>query len=188
MRIGLDFDGVLVDHGEHKLRLAAARGFNLERWQANTNLMQEFLPEEDYREIKEVIYTLLTPHAPPVKGMLEHLDALEGELYLISARRTDSIRFAQDWMQHHRIYDRIPAERVYFCSNSSEKYKYIQRLGIEAYLDDKVSVLESLPYQTRKFLLDPDGVAERYELRSDIEVVPHWRDFVRMLQEKKEKA
>jgi len=188
MRIGLDFDGVLVDHGEHKLRLAAARGFNLERWQANTNLMQEFLPKEDYREIKEAIYTLLTPHAPPMAGMLEHLADLEGELYLISARRTDSIRFAQDWMQAHRIYDRIPAERVHFCSESDEKHKFIERLGIEAYLDDKVSVLESLPYWTRKFLFDPDGISERYELHPEIEIVPHWRDFSRVLQEKREKA
>ncbi len=188
MRIGLDFDGVLVDHGEHKTRLAAARGFGLERWQTNTNVMKKFLPPEDYSEIKEVVYTLLTPDAPPTVGMLDHLADLDGELYLISARRASSIRFAQDWMQAHRIYDHIPAERVHFCPSSSEKHKFVSRLGLNVYLDDKVSVLESLPFQTRKFLFDPDGIAERVELQPDIEVVHGWRDFAKKLEADRERA
>jgi hypothetical protein len=182
MRIGLDFDGVMVDHGDHKVRLAAARGFDLARWQANTNVMKEFLPAEDYSEIKEVIYTLLTPHAPPMTGLLEHLSALDGELYLISARRTASIRFAQEWLQGYRVYDHIPAERVYFCSSSDEKHKFVRQLGIDAYLDDKVSVLESLPYQTRKVLFDSDSISERVELQPDIEVAKDWSEFVRMME------
>lgn len=170
------------------MRLAAARGFALERWQTNTNVMKRFLPEEDYSEIKEIVYTLLTPDAPPMVGLLDHIADIGGELYLISARRTTSIRFAQDWLQAHRIYDHIPAERVHFCPSSSEKHKFVQRLGIDAYLDDKVSVLDSLPYQTRKFLFDSDGISDRVEVHQDIEVVPSWRDFVKMFEESREKV
>lgn len=188
MRIGLDFDGVMVDHGEHKARLAAARGFMLERWQTNTNVMKGYLPPEDYSEIKEIVYTLLTPEAPPMAGLLDHIVDLDGELYLISARRTTSIRFAQDWMHAHRIYDHIPAERVHFCPSSDEKHKFVNRLGIDVYLDDKVSVLESLPYQTRKYLFDPDGIAGKVEVHPDIEVVSGWRDFIRRMEDSRERA
>ncbi|MEA3249489.1 MAG: hypothetical protein U9Q03_03965 [Patescibacteria group bacterium] len=188
MRIGLDFDGTMVDHGEHKMRLAAARGFSIERWQTNTNVMKQYLPSDDYSEIKEIVYTLLTPHAPPMDGLVEHLAALEGELYLISARRSTSIRFAQEWLQGYNVYDHIPAERVFFCPSSDEKHKFVQRLGIDVYLDDKARVLESLPRQTRKVLFDSDSISGRIDLHKDIEIAADWRDFVRLMEASKAKV
>jgi hypothetical protein len=181
MRVGLDFDGTIVNHSGHKLKLAAARGYELLDWQANTNVMKHHMPADDYKEIKEMIYTAMTVEAPPMDGFAEALQKLDGELYLISARRPDSVRFAQDWMQAHRVYDRIPAERVHFCSSSKDKHKVVHELQIDVYLDDKISVLESLPYRTKKCLFDSACLRDKMELRHDIEPIKSWQHFAEVV-------
>lgn len=180
MRIGLDLDGVIVDHREHKRRLAAARGFMLERWQTNSNVMGNYIPQEVYEELSETLYTRMTPDAPPVAGAIDALAAIPGELYIVSARADDSVRYAQQWLLKHRLYDVIPAERIFFCGSGSEKRGYCERLGLSLFLDDKLSVLERLPPRTTKVLFDADDIARDLQLGDGTHVVSSWNDFVRL--------
>lgn len=181
MRIGLDFDGVIVDHCENKLKLAKDMGFDIAPWQTNTNIMKQFVPEPHYREVQEMIYTILTPKAPPVVESLERIKELGGELYIVSARRSGSIRYAHEWMGQHGIFDVIPAERVFFCGSSSEKGDYCRRLGIEAFLDDKLTVLEVLDDDVHKFLFDNHGSLEQFGLKHDYSAIRAWKDFSKQL-------
>ena len=183
MRIGIDFDGVLVDHREHKRRLAAAEGYTLERWQTNTNVISRFLPPDVYKDLKENLYTHMTPDAPPVEGALETLAELDGELYIVSARAPDSVRYAQQWFLKHRVYDLVPAERIFFCNGNTEKRGYCERLGISMFLDDKLEVLDALPRATTKVLFDADDVARDLSLDERMHVVPNWREFRRLAGE-----
>lgn len=182
MRIGLDFDGVIVDHSEHKIRLSKDMGFELEPWQTNTNIMKQFVPEPHYKNVQEMIYTFMTPKAPPIAEALERIRGLGGELYIVSARRPTAVRFAHEWMDKHEIFGMIPAERVYFCGNSSEKGDYCRRLGIEAFLDDKLSVLEALDSNVRKFLFDSHGAVEQFGIKHDYRTVGGWKSFTEYLQ------
>src|SRR5688572_5721146 len=104
-RIGIDLDGVLIDHREHKRKLAAEYGFALEGWQANANLINRHLPSDVLRSLHVDLYGPMTREAPPVAGALEHLIELRAEIFIVSARRIESIRHAQDWLVRHRIYD-----------------------------------------------------------------------------------
>jgi 5'(3')-deoxyribonucleotidase len=181
-RIGIDLDGVLIDHREHKRKLAGEHGFALESWQANSNVMEKFVPEQVHDAIREPLYGQLTPHAPPVAGALQGLAALRAEVYIISARRPHSVRYAQDWLIKHRVYDAVPAERIYFCGGDEEKRGYCDRLGISLFLDDKVSVLDALPGKTKRVLFDEDGVAESLGVKERLHVVKDWDEFRTVLQ------
>lgn len=180
-RIGLDLDGVIIDHTANKLRLARERGFELEPWQTNANLMGQFLPTEEYDEIKREAYAQLTASAEPVPGALEAIAELTGELFIVSARRADSVRHAQDWLDRHRLYDYIPAERIFFCADESEKKTHCHRLGLHFYLDDKIQVLNQLPFSVQRTLFDHHAVAERLSVPEEIRVAADWSGFLAQL-------
>jgi len=184
LRIGIDLDGVLIDHREHKRKLAEEYGFALEPWQSNSNVLRKFVPEDVYRSMQEALYGQLTRVAPAVAGCLEQLPHLKAELYIVSARRADTIRFAQDWLVSHRIYDFVPAERIYFCGNDEEKRGYCDRLAIDMFLDDKVSVLEALSGRTRRVLFDEDAIAEHLQVQDRLHIAKSWDEFREMVNAK----
>ncbi len=178
VRIGLDLDGVIIDHTANKLKLAKDYGYALEPWQANTNLMKRFMDHDHYEALQDTLYTTMTPDAPAVIGALEHLPKLAGaEIYIVSARPHESVRYAQEWLTKHRLFDLVPAERMFFCNDSKDKRGICDRLLVDLFLDDKLSVLTDLSVAVRKALFDPDGIAETLDLGSGVSVVRTWRDF-----------
>jgi hypothetical protein len=177
VRIGLDFDGVIIDHHQHKLRLAAEKGYDFEPWQTNTNVMKSLMEVPTYRGLQDVLYNRLTLEAPPIAGALETITAIPAEFYIVCARAPINIRFAQEWIGQHRLYDLIPAERIFFCGTSEDKRSYCERLGLQAFLDDKLGTLRVLPSRVQRFLFDDDGIAESLNVESDIDVVRNWHDF-----------
>lgn len=177
LRIGIDFDGVIVDHRPHKLKLAGALGFALEPWQTNTNVMERYLSEDAYRSVQKPLYAELTVQAPPVAGALEALARLPGELYVISARRPENTVSARSWMVKNGLHAIVPKERVLFCASGRDKREHVERLGISLFLDDKISYLGHLPETIRRVLFDEDGIAARVEVPPEFEVVASWEAF-----------
>ncbi len=181
LRIGIDLDGVLIDHREHKQKLAEEYGVVLEPWQTNTNVMEKFVSKEVYAAMQLHLYTHWTAMAPATEGALLILAALNAELYIISARRTDSVRYAQDWLTKHHVYDIIPAERIYFSGGDEEKSGYCERLGIDIFLDDKIRVLDALPGKTKRILYDEDGIAGECKVEDRLHIARTWEDFRQMV-------
>lgn len=181
LRVGIDLDGVIIDHRPHKCRLARERGLELETWQANSNVMKQFVPGDVYEAIQEPLYSLLTPAAPPVEGALEFLPRLRADIFIVSARRPETISFAQEWLRKHGVYDLVPADRVFFCGSGADKRGYCERLGLSVFLDDRLNFLEMLPPQTRKVLFDQDGVAARIRPSDGIGVAGDWPQFAALL-------
>lgn len=177
LRIGIDLDGVIIDHTVQKLALARELGFVLEPWQTNTNLMSKFVPAEQYQAMKEALYMRMMDDTPAVKGALDFLEALPGELFIVSARKAESIRFVQDWMMRHGLYGLIPADRIFFCNNKYEKRGHCERLGIDAFVDDQVKVLHNLPSSVRCILYDEHRIADKVALEQRVEVAGSWKDF-----------
>ena len=181
IRIGIDLDGVLIDHREHKRKLAEEYGVALEPWQTNTNVMAQYVPKDVYEAVQLNLYTHWTAAAPATVGALEVLSALKAEVYIISARRTDSVRYAQDWLLAHGVYDAVPAERIYFCGGDEEKRGYCERLGIAVFLDDKVAVLDALPGKTKRVLFDEDEIAKTLHVEERLHIARTWEDFQRIV-------
>jgi hypothetical protein len=181
LRFGIDFDGVIVDHRPHKLRLAGELGVALEAWQTNTNLLHAYMPsDEAYRKLQEPLYGHLTVSAPPIAGALDGLARLPGEAYVISARRPGNEASALEWMAKHGLHDIVPRERVIFCESGRDKRAHCERLGISMFLDDKLSYLGHLPETLSRVLFDDDGIAHRLALPADVRVARDWDEFLEM--------
>lgn len=181
MIIGLDFDGVIIDHHENKMRLAKELGYKLERRQTNTNLMRQFLPSDKAEELKESLYTVSTPSATSVSGSFEAMAKLPKETYIISARTKESVKFAKEWMTKYKLFDLIPPERIIFCRNGAAKGPLCEQLKVTHFLDDKFSFLKYLPLKTKKILFDEDGVAAEINVSSEIQVVGNWGEFLSLI-------
>jgi hypothetical protein len=180
-RIGIDFDGVIADHHPHKLQLAKALGFELEPWQLNSNLLREFLSEEVYRELQRSLYGEMTINAPPIAGALETIARLPGEPYILSARRPENELFPRLWMKRHHLDEIIPFERVIFCEEGRGKRAHCERLGLAAFLDDKLSYLLHLPSEMQRVLFDVDGVSSRLSLPQGMHVAASWAEFEKII-------
>lgn len=184
LRFGIDFDGVIVDHRPHKLRLAGDLGVALESWQTNSNLFRSYLPDEDvYRRVREPLYGALTVEAPVVAGAFEGLASLPGEIYIISARRPGNEASAIEWMTKQGLDKIVPRERVIFCESGRDKGAHCERLGISMFLDDKLSYLGHLPETVSRVLFDEDRIASLLELPADVRVAADWKAFVAMADE-----
>lgn len=179
-RIGLDFDGVIVDHSPNKLKLAEGLGCPLEHWQTNTNVMKRFLKSEEYEALQDCLYYDFTPLAAPMDGALENIARLIDagiEPYLISARDERSRPFAMEWIRKHRLTDLIPEARLNFVGGGDEKRALVERFGISIFLDDKISVLANLPETTRRFLFDQHDISKQIDLTGADAVVRTWKEF-----------
>jgi hypothetical protein len=180
-KIGLDLDGVLIDHSASKRLLASKHGVHLERWQTNSNVIQRFVPRETYRKIQNEIYTVLTLEAPIMPGALDVLGGVKADFYIVSGRRVETIRFVQRWLCVNRVYDVIPAERIFFCGTGEDKRAHCERLGFHCFLDDNLSVLNVLPRKLDRVLFDADGVGVHLDPDESVKVVSGWSDFRRFL-------
>lgn len=183
VRLGIDLDGVVIDHRAHKLRLARERGYDLEPWQANTNLMGRYLPREAYAAIQRELYGPLTLQAPSVPGAVEGLAALSGEPYIVTAREAASRVIVRQWLDQHGVEESVPPGRVIFCADGEEKGSHCLRLGLGVFLEDKLSYLRRTPKTALRVLLDEDAVADLLDVEPDIVVVRSWPEFVALVRE-----
>ena len=180
-RIGIDLDGVLIDHTANKLLVAERLGYALEPWQVNSNLQRSLMSHEHVTAMQEEVYQGMTLSAPPIPGALEHLRELEGELYIVSARRLKVVRFAQQWLMRYGVFDIIPAERIFFCESKHDKRAICDRLGITAFVDDQLDVLQLLSPRMKRILYDGDGVHQHLTMEEGYDVAADWsavRDLV----------
>lgn len=181
MPIGIDLDGVIIDHRENKIALARDFGFELERWQTNTNVMRKFISEDVYEKLQTPLYTTWTPKATAVSGALEGLTRLTGDTYIISARTLSSIPFAEEWLSKNGVYNIIPKEKIIFCRSGAEKAPLCEKLNITHFLDDKLSFLNFLPETTKKVLFDEDDIAEKINLPPAYLLAKSWQEFVQIV-------
>jgi hypothetical protein len=181
-RIGLDLDGVIIDHTASKIRLVAEHGLRLEPWQTNTNIFGRLIGREVYRAIEGRLYGELTESSAPVAGALEHLALLPDDTCIVSARNEISRGPAQRWLELHGVTSVIAPERIIFVGSGEEKLPELLRLGITDYLDDKLSVLRGLPSDIGRVLFDEYRLSSKLDLPTDVVVVTSWVDFISSLR------
>lgn len=184
-RIGIDLDGVLIDHTANKIAVAARLGYTLESWQTNANIICEVMAPHDHALLQDEVYLKLTCDAPPIPGALEHLATLEGELYIVSARKLKAVRYAQQWLMQHGVFDIVPAERMFFCESKKDKRAICDRLGITAFVDDHLEVLQLLSPRMKRVLFDGHGVSPQLDVDEGCEVANDWSQVGAMVASSK---
>ena len=85
---------------------------------------------------------------PMFEGAIETIRRLRDErfgekMYIVSKCGPNVQRKSLDWLEHHDFYARTGFERdhVHFCRKRPEKAGICERLGITAFIDDRLDVL-----------------------------------------------
>lgn len=157
MTIGLDLDGVIIDHVKNKIKKAKELGYIIKAEEIPSERLEKLIPLQDYRAIQEFIYNEGTLTAEPMKGALQAIKSLSRnyQLVIISCRIGDSRKTALEWLEKHGFLNYIKRKDVYFVDKGRYKDAVAKRLKVHTYIDDKLSVLELLKSVPNKILFDP---------------------------------
>ena len=179
-KLGLDLDGVIIDHTKNKILVAKKFGLSLTPVETPFPRMKRKIPLPVYREIQEVLYGELSLSAPPVEGTLEGLQALskEYDLFIISRRKAKET--ARAWTKK-KLDGLIKETNIFFVTEDREKNPICKELGIGIFLDDKIESLWELKTVKKRFWFDRFDVSKEYADLRGIKVVSSWEDFVKQM-------
>ena len=179
--MGFDMDGVIIDHSGQKIFLARNAGFNIKRTQTPSELMTNFMPLPQYRELQNLLYEdpeicLASPLMPGVKQTLTVVQKKNIPLFLISRRRSGSI--GVKLLTKHGLWPKYFNEsNTHFVKEVYDKETTAKKLGITHYIDDEQKVLNALISVKNKFLFDALGVFKN----SGHARVESWKDIIRLI-------
>jgi uncharacterized HAD superfamily protein len=178
LKIGVDIDGVLMDHTRAKIRKARELGYRIVPRQTHGVTLKALLSHPDYKKLQRYIYGKETLRMPAIRSALKgfrHL-AKNAEVYVISRRKTQ--KHPRQWFA--KKLKTFPQKHIFFVKKDTDKDAVAARLGVEAFIDDRLSVLKALPSVRRKFLLDEHGTFSR--VPKNITVVRTWDDFLKKVK------
>lgn len=161
-RIGFDLDGVLADHAENIKKTAERMGL-----------------KKGSLKVKKEIYGELSLTAGVIRGAQKAVKNLikNSEIFIVSRRRSESRKVAGEWLK--KYFDFAP-ENIFFVDEDKDKADIIKKLGLDFYIDDKMSVLLNIKGRTRKFLFDEAGIYKK-ERYGGIKVVRSFEEFLEEL-------
>jgi len=145
MKIGLDFDGVILNCDSLKSKVAKELyGLDIPAsyFELKTLLEKNILTEEQYEEFKEEVYCnkKWKPLMQPVKDALRYIQKLlkEGhELKIITSRQGPALEIAKEWLQEQNII--IDIIGVGYKKSKANSCK-----GLDLYVDDDLEKLAPL--------------------------------------------
>ncbi|MDA2936331.1 hypothetical protein MYX06_03885 [Patescibacteria group bacterium AH-259-L05] len=183
LRVGFDFDGVIVDHTFGKIKKAKELGLDIKPHQTPSNRLENTIDQYLHKQIREYIYGEGTNQAPIVDGSKKVLHILKQggyELFIISRRGSRFQLNAMEWLEKN-IPGIFSIERILFVPKERAKDEACQKYNIDIYIDDKVSVLEKIKSVNKKFLFDPYNIRNDFDL-DDIQPVSSWNEFLQYIE------
>jgi len=138
--IGFDLDGVILDNSYYKQSKFKEQGLFLQRWQLNSNIIDEYVKNKKLRREIDVLSAQSLHHK--LIGNPYHILATikkqNKKIYIISARGKSSKgkEAALNDIQYLKI-DKI-FDGIHLLSTYDEKVKLMQNLNIDLYVDDRL--------------------------------------------------
>lgn len=158
VRLGLDLDGVIVDHADIKLKLAKERGFLIKRGDTSSDIFRKIIPKETREEIQDILYNKRSdqPLVMGAKMALQQIKKAGIPIFLISRRRAGRAREkALEIIKNNGLWVEIFNEdNVNFVESPEEKNEVAKRLGITHYFDDEDKVLDVMVDVPNRFIFD----------------------------------
>lgn len=177
LTIGLDLDGVIIDHTANLIRLSREFGFSIQPNQTPGHRLRKIVGEDNYLKIRQILYGPTTKSSVPMTGALDCLRKLkmDNSVFIISARFKKNQPVAWDWINHYlsNIFDK---QKIIFIEQEKYKNSICQKLKIDIYLDDKIEVLENLLSVPKRCLFDKYNIRNDFDL-VNIRPVSSWQDF-----------
>lgn len=165
--IGLDLDGVIVDHTRMRIRLAKKYGYNLKPKQTPPEILKKHIPTPYRQLVKYFLYTHpdLSQKAdliPQIRLALQYLKKSNNPFYLVSRRR--EVPLAIGLLKKRGLWPAYFNEKnAFFVATTEEKNEKAKALGITHYIDDEMRVLAALQSVKNKFLFDLHGALKKGE-------------------------
>lgn len=186
LKIGLDLDGVIIDHTINKIRLAKKSGYFLKPAQTSSETMKEIVPLEVKQFIQKGIYGrvgLSSRQMKNSKKMLIKITKAFSVPHIISRRdhKHGQRKFALRWLKNNCFFPPLKHNRILFAESEPFKNNICKKLNINVYLDDKIEVLNSLSSVKYKVLFNPYGHYHKNP-PENIKIVKSWKEFFKYLQ------
>lgn len=180
--VGFDLDGVIIDHTQNKMRIAARYGVILTPEETHSELMRSLFPHDVYGEIQSQLYddTDEALAAPLMEGAYDGLATLRehGIPYFLISRRKDPLS-ALHLIERRGLWgEYFTPDNTFFVGSPEEKNTLAKMLHVSHYIDDEVRVLEAMPSVPNRILYDARALfADKKEFLH----VKNWVEVARLL-------
>lgn len=180
--VGFDLDGVIIDHTQNKMIIAARYGITLSGPDTHSQKMIELIPHELYREIQEQLYddTDEALSAPLMEGAYSGLAKLREQKipYFLISRRKKPIH-AIHLLERRELWgEYFTPENTFFVEKPEEKDIVARQLGVTHFIDDESRVLAVMPSVETRILFD---VRELFVEKDEYEHVKSWSELAVLL-------
>ena len=161
--IGLDLDGVIIDHSHAKHSLAVLHGRAILPHETPSEIMRTLFDAPVWERIQTLLYEnpAIATAPPLMRGVREGIEAIHTRgipYYLISRRRSSGngrVR-AQELLKKRGLWGAHFSENnVFFVDRVEDKEITAQHLGITHFVDDELKVLRAMSRTPIRFLFDP---------------------------------
>lgn len=158
--IGLDLDGVILDHSMSKISIAKKLGFTINKFQTPSEIISKLLPLPVYQEFKYYLYddpktALSSSLIPGVGILLNKIKKLNTPIFIIS-RRKNNFHIPIKLLKSHNLWPEFFNEKnVFFVLNPEDKNIKAKKLNITHFVDDEPEILAKIVDVKNKYLFDP---------------------------------
>ncbi|MFT6604126.1 MAG: hypothetical protein ACJARO_001645, partial [Bacteriovoracaceae bacterium] len=192
MKIGFDLDNTIIDYNSSFFSIAIEKGWVPKSEVLSKSQLREFLIQEDghderWQVLQSLVYGPQINRAKIYEGFNDFLSFCiknKFEIVIIS-HKTKVSNFNPDielrtpalnWLKFHSVLspEKIPLDKIFFCSTLEEKVKKIADEKCDFFVDDleKVITREGFPKETIPFLFSPS-----HEPKTDIFYKRSWSDI-----------
>ena len=181
--LGLDLDGVILDHSQNKIQLAKEIGVNLDVLETPSDIMAKKIEENAFRALQRKLYddaslAKKTPLIARAKEGLHYLKSMGLPFVLISRRKASECAIIS--LKYHGLWPEYFNEtNAFFVSEKKDKDIKAKSIGITHFVDDEPSVIYELKSVSEKFLFDP--LLAYSDLSGDFHKIKSWDELVQRL-------
>src|SRR3989338_8747179 len=180
--IGIDLDGVVIDHTRQFFLACKKRGFIFKPWQVNTNVLGRFLPLNIYMAVKSDVYEKRRPHALRMPGSLQTVRLLAKHIHVASVQKQEeSEKRLWTWLRKHKFLTCLNRRQFHIFRTRAQKLRFLKKLKPQVFIDDGLDVLKGLPHATRPILFDPVGAYKHIKVSHGMVVAKSWREIRKLL-------
>lgn len=181
-RLGIDLDGVVIDHSKQFMDVCSAFGFPLKSWQVNTNMLNKFLSPDTNTVIQHIVYAKRRSRALEMQDSVETIGLLRNHLDIVSVqKRPEAEKKLWKWLKKFGVLNSIAKKHIHLWRSREKKLHCIHALKPDFFIDDGLEILEHLPRQTIPILFDPWGINKYfYKNRKGIFVIKTWKEISRV--------
>lgn len=156
--IGLDMDGVIIDHTKSRIDLARRFGIKLKAEETHPEIIKTIIDKPILDKIKDILYhepdfTSFSPLMIGAKIALKKIKKQKLPFFLISRRiepevAVKTLKFYNLWPEFFNN------KNTFFVAEAEDKNIKAKELGITHYIDDELEIIKKLLDVKNKFLFD----------------------------------